>query len=65
MVMTCDQSCMDKMGFPTNGGAKYTVEDVITHQIVISSLSAGQALTTKSPVPGNGASAYYRLTPQN
>ena len=65
MVMTCDQSCMGKMGFPANGGAKYTVEDVITHQIVISSLSAGQTLTTKAPVLGNGASAYYLLTPQN
>ena len=58
--MTCDEACMARVGVPTTGN--YTVVDVVTHQVVMT-IGGGQPLTTKAPVPGNGASTYYRLTP--
>jgi hypothetical protein len=61
MQMTCDEKCMIKMGVPATG-QKYTVQDVVTHEVVMS-VSAGQPLKTKMAVGGNGASIYYRLTP--
>lgn len=63
MPMTCDKACMAKVGVPQQqAGTSYTVEDVITHEKVMT-VAAGAVLTTKVSVPGNGGSIYYRLMP--
>lgn len=63
--ITCDTGCMRKLGLPAAAQlqAGYVVEEVWSKKTVPGALGAHGTLTANA-VAGNGASAYFRITPQ-
>ena len=59
--MTCDTACMARLG--AVAGTSYDVTEVWSGKSVLT-LDGGATLPTKTAVPADGGSVYYRLTPK-